>query len=107
MIFVTTDAEHVVSEKPYVAYAISRAHRDPGDGWSAVYFGESEVDILPINDDGEAVFWASAGDAQAACELHRERMLAGDTAEQAAQWVRLCTPKDLEIDMGEVETCDR
>jgi hypothetical protein len=84
----TTEVEWRISSVEM--YVVARAYRSPFDGWAATYCGpKGPVDIGTVDDEDNAVWWESAGDAIAACKMHRQRVQAGYSAQEAAEYVRV------------------
>lgn len=83
-------------------YVVARAYGSQ-DGWYAAYFGPSgEVVIETVDEEDEPIWWPGAGEATAACRMHRERMERGDTATEAAAYVRVnADERGLELAAGE------
>lgn len=98
-----TEAELRVSSTE--TYYVARAYGQDDGAWSATYCGPSAyaVEIDAQDDEGNAIWWESCGDARAACVLHAKLMSEGQTAEAAAAEVRMHTARDIEVRLGLAE----
>lgn len=96
--FTTTRAECRVSATEL--YEIERAYSDETEWYARYYGADGPVEIDTQDDDGNAVWWDSVADARIACAMHYQLMQKGDSAEYAAAAVRMCTARDIEIELG-------